>query len=140
MNPLISIIVPVYNVEMFIHKCLDSIINQTFSDWELLLINDGSKDKSGHICDEYALRDARIRVFHIENGGVSNARNIGIDSARGEWIMFVDSDDWLDIRCLEICLKQVTEHDLDMIQFGRYDVSVDEIGRASCRERVYVLV
>lgn len=95
MNPKISVIVPVYNTEKYLHRCIDSILAQTFTDFELLLIDDGSKDNSGTICDEYAAKDSRVRVFHKENGGVSSARNMGLDNASGEWITFVDSDDWV---------------------------------------------
>ena len=91
--PTISIIVPVYKVEKYLHCCVDSILAQTFTDWELLLIDDGSPDRSGEICDEYASKDTRIKVFHKENGGVSSARNLGIDKAEGEWLCFIDSDD-----------------------------------------------
>ena len=91
--PLISIIVPVYNSEKTLNRCVDSILNQTFQDWELLLIDDGSTDRSGKLCDEYALKDQRIKVFHKKNGGVSSARNTGLDHAKGEWITFIDSDD-----------------------------------------------
>lgn len=94
-NPKISVIVPVYNVEQYLCRCVDSILAQTFPDFELLLIDDGSKDRSGEICDEYAGKDERVRVFHKENGGVSSARNLGIDNAKGEWISFVDADDWV---------------------------------------------
>ena len=93
--PKISVIVPVYNVEKYLPRCIDSILAQTFTDFELLLIDDGSKDRSGEICDEYAKKDGRIRVFHKENGGVSSARNLGLDNAKGDWICFCDSDDWL---------------------------------------------
>lgn len=93
MNPLISIIVPVYNAEKTLGRCVDSILNQTFQDWELLLIDDGSTDRSGKLCDEYALKDQRIKVFHKKNGGVSSARNIGLNHAKGKWITFIDSDD-----------------------------------------------
>lgn len=92
-NPKISIIVPVYNVEQYLPRCIDSILNQFFTDFELLLIDDGSKDRSGAICDKYADKDDRIRVFHKENGGVSSARNVGLDNARGEWLSFIDGDD-----------------------------------------------
>lgn len=92
---MISIIVPVYNAEQCLNRCVDSILLQTYSDFEVLLIDDGSKDASGRICDEYALRDDRIRVFHKENGGVSSARNLGLEHARGEWITFCDADDYL---------------------------------------------
>jgi len=93
-QPKISVIVPVYNAEKSLPRCIDSILSQTFSDFELLLIDDGSTDGSGRICDEYADKDGRIRGFHKENGGVGSARNVGLDNARGEWITFVDSDDW----------------------------------------------
>ena len=93
---VISIIVPIYNAGKTLHRCIDSILSQTYTSWELLLIDDGSTDTSGPICDEYAARDARVRVFHKENGGVSSARNVGLDNARGEWITFVDSDDYIE--------------------------------------------
>ena len=95
-TPVVSIIVPVYNAEKYLHRCIDSILAQTFTDWELLLIDDGSKDTSGSICDKYAAKDKRIRVFHKENGGVSSARNLGRDYAQGEWVTFVDSDDYIE--------------------------------------------
>lgn len=91
--PIISVIVPVYNVEKYLHCCVDSILAQTITDIEVLLVDDGSTDGSGAICDEYAKKDSRVRVFHKENGGVSSARNLGLDHATGKWIMFVDSDD-----------------------------------------------
>lgn len=94
--PKISIIVPVYNVEKYLRKCIDSILNQTFKDFELILIDDGSTDESGKICDEYNLKDNRIKVIHKENGGLSSARNAGLDIAQGEYIGFVDSDDWIE--------------------------------------------
>lgn len=101
-NPKISVIVPVYNVEKYLPCCIDSILGQTFTDFELLLIDDGSKDKSGKICDEYAEKDKRIRVFHKENGGVSSARNVGLDNAQGEFICFGDSDDYFLNKALEL--------------------------------------
>ena len=94
--PLVSIIVPVYKAEQWLHRCVDSILAQTMTDFELLLIDDGSPDKSGEICDDYATKDSRIRVFHKENGGVSSARNLGLDNAQGEWISFIDADDWVE--------------------------------------------
>lgn len=90
---MISIIVPVYNAERWLRRCVDSILAQTHTDFELMLVDDGSTDASGAICDEYGSRDSRVRVFHKPNGGVSSARNLGLDNARGEWISFVDSDD-----------------------------------------------
>lgn len=94
--PKISVIVPVYNVEKYLNRCVDSILNQTFEDFELILVDDGSSDNCGNICDEYAQKDNRVKVIHKKNGGVSSARNAGIDTAQGEYIMFVDSDDWIN--------------------------------------------
>lgn len=91
--PKVSVIVPVYKAERTLSRCVDSILAQTYTDFEVLLINDGSPDKSGILCDEYARKDSRVRVFHKPNGGVSSARNLGLDNARGEWISFVDADD-----------------------------------------------
>ena len=88
---MISVIVPIYNAEKCIRRCVDSILDQNYSDIEILLIDDGSKDNGGAICDAYAVKDSRVRVFHKENGGVSSARNFGIESAIGEWIIFIDS-------------------------------------------------
>lgn len=96
MRPKISIIVPVYNTEKYLNRCIESILSQTFSDFELLLINDGSTDKSGMICEQYATKDSRVKVYHKENGGVSSARNIGLFNAEGEWIAYVDGDDWIE--------------------------------------------
>lgn len=96
-NPKISVIVPVYNAEKYLQRCVDSILAQTFTDFELLLIDDGSKDKSGEICDEYVRKDDRVKVFHKENGGVSSARNLGLDNAQGIYVTFVDADDWIDM-------------------------------------------
>lgn len=99
--PKISIIVPVYKVEKYLHKCVDSILKQTFKDFELILVDDGSPDRCGEICDEYARKDNRVRVIHKENGGVSDARNVGIDIAKGEYIGFVDSDDYIELDMYE---------------------------------------
>lgn len=94
-SPLISVIVPVYNAEKTLRQCVDSILGQGFRDFELLLIDDGSKDRSPAICDEYASKDIRVKVFHKPNGGVSSARNLGLDEAQGKWITFIDSDDYI---------------------------------------------
>ena len=95
MNEKISVIVPVYNVEKYIGECIKSIINQDYENIEIILVDDGSNDKSGEICDEYALKDKRVKVIHKENGGVSSARNRGIESSTGEYIAFVDGDDYV---------------------------------------------
>lgn len=95
--PQLSVIVPVYNAEKTLRQCVDSILSQTYEDFELLLIDDGSKDSSPIICNEYEKKDSRVRVFYKENGGVSSARNLGLEFARGEWITFIDSDDYITI-------------------------------------------
>ena len=102
--PKISVIVPIYNVEKYLPRCIDSILSQTFTDFELILVDDGSPDNCGEICDEYASRDSRIRVIHKENGGVSSARNAGLKDSVGKWISFVDSDDWLHPQYLELLI------------------------------------
>lgn len=108
-HPLISIIVPIYNSEKPLNRCVDSILSQTFLDWELLLIDDGSIDRSGEHCDEYAAKDQRIKVFHKENGGVSSARNVGLDHAKGEWITFCDSDDFVSPNWLKNYIGHISE-------------------------------
>ena len=117
-TPLVSIIIPVYKVEKYVSKCIESIQAQTYPHWELLLINDGSPDGSGHICDEYSQQDSRIRVFHKENGGVSSARNLGLDNVKGDYVMFVDADDWLSDSCLEVCVNEIVNNQLDSLHFG----------------------
>jgi glycosyltransferase involved in cell wall biosynthesis len=113
--PEISVIVPVFNVEKYILKCVDSILSQSFKDFELLLINDGSTDNSGIICDEYAKKDIRIKVFHKENGGVSSARNLGIEKSLGKWITFVDADDFIEQNSFEFFITNYANTDSDFI-------------------------
>lgn len=114
-NPKISVIVPVYNTEKYLTKCLDGILAQTFTDFELLLIDDGSQDQSGKICDDYASKDERIRVFHKNNGGVSSARQLGVKHARGIYSIHFDSDDWVELNMLEEMHKYLIENNADMI-------------------------
>ena len=127
--PTISIIVPVYNVEKYLPKCVESILTQGSEDIELLLVNDGSKDNILAICNDYAQRDGRIRVLSKENGGVSSARNLGLDNATGEWVTFVDADDWLAEGALAACCPYMEEY--DAIRFSTLDVFAD--GRTHCR-------
>ena len=115
---MISIIVPIYNAERYLYRCFDSILHQKFVDFELLLINDGSKDNSSAICYEYAKCDNRIHVFHKENGGVSSARNWGLDKAIGEYIMFVDSDDYMLPGMLEVMLSTLESKKADLVVCG----------------------
>lgn len=120
--PKLSVIVPVYNVEQYIHKCIDSILNQELQDFELVLIDDGSPDNSGKICDEYAEKDNRIKVIHQANGGVSKARNVGLDAASGEYISFIDPDDWIDKGMYAECISFMTDNNLDIVCFDVEEV------------------
>mgnify|MGYP000955898924 CR=1 FL=1 len=116
MHKKISIIIPIYNVEKYLRRCIDSIVNQTYKNTEIILVNDGSPDNCGVICDEYAKIDSRIKVIHKVNGGLSSARNAGLDIASGEYIMFVDSDDWISEDTLEK-LNRYVEKGYDIINF-----------------------
>lgn len=118
-NPLISVIVPVYNVEQYLPSCLDSILGSTYTNWECLLVDDGSTDRSGIICDRYAASDARFRVFHKENGGVSSARNKALENMNGEWLMFLDSDDEITASAMQNLLTAAMNSGSDM-SMGNY--------------------
>ena len=113
-NETISVIVPVYKVEPYLRECVDSIINQTYKNLEIILVDDGSPDNCGAICDEYAAQDSRVRVIHKENGGVSSARNAGIEAATGDYIGFVDSDDWIEKDMFETLLTALVNANADM--------------------------
>ena len=115
--PKVSIIVPVYNTARYLARCLDSIAAQTFTDWECICVDDGSTDESGAMLDAYARRDARFRVIHQENGGVSRARNAGLDAARGEYVGFVDSDDWVEPETYELAYEAAAAHNADLVQW-----------------------
>lgn len=119
-NPTISIIIPVYNVERFLHRCLDSVLNQTFQDWEAICVNDGSPDNSAAILNEYAARDARFKIITKENGGISDARNVGTAAARGKYILYLDSDDFIHLQLLEITHYLAEKNNADMVTFN-YD-------------------
>lgn len=117
--PLISLIVPVYKVEKYIRRCVDSLINQTYKNLQIILVDDGSPDQSGAICDEYAKLDSRVMVIHKENGGVSSARNVGLDNASGEYIGFIDADDYVDVDMYEVLYNNLNSCDAD-ISMGIY--------------------
>ena len=118
--PKISVIVPIYNMEKLMRKCLDSILAQTFQDYECLLIDDGSKDNSPAICDEYAAKDSRFTAYHKPNGGLSDARNYGIERAQGDYTIFFDPDDWVDADCLADMYAKAQETDADMVMCDLY--------------------
>ena len=127
MSDLISIIVPVFQVKKYIRKCLDTIIGQTFEYIEIILIDDGSTDESGFICDMYAEKDNRLKVIHKENGGLSSARNVGLEYAKGDYIAFVDSDDWVDLDYIRKMYEVCRLHDCDVCQCGIYDAINDDM-------------
>lgn len=118
MNPFVSIIVPVYNVQKHLIRCLDSLLNQAYSNFEILLINDGSTDSSGQICNDYQAKSDKIKVFHIENGGVSNARNYGIENSKGDFIQFVDSDDFVNEHYISSMINQIHGKSVDLVISG----------------------
>ena len=114
-KPLVSIVIPVYNVELYLSKCIDSILAQSFTDWECILVDDGSKDNSGSICDNYALKDNRIKVIHQNNRGVSIARQVGIDNVCGEYSIHIDPDDWVESNMIEELYNKAKSDDADMV-------------------------
>lgn len=118
MNPKISVIIPVYGVEKYLDRCVSSVVNQSYKDLEIILVDDGSQDNCPKMCDEWALRDARIRTVHRENGGLSCARNTGLSVATGDYVTFVDSDDWIVSDTYEYCVSLFNRvADLDVVQF-----------------------
>ena len=126
MSKLVSIIVPVYKVEQYLKRCMDSVLNQTYKNIEIILVNDGSPDNCPALCDKYAKIDSRVRVIHKENGGLSSARNVALDSVKGDYIFFVDSDDWLALDTLEV-LNEYLEKDYDMISFQRTYLTEEKV-------------
>jgi glycosyltransferase involved in cell wall biosynthesis len=121
-KPLISVIVPVYNVEQYLDKCLESIVNQTYRNLEILLVDDGSPDNCPTMCDEWADKDLRVKVIHKKNGGLSSARNTGLDHCSGEYVGFIDSDDWIDLRFFETLYTNLEEDGSDISVVGVWKV------------------
>ena len=117
-SPLISVIVPVYKVEAYLEKCVNSIINQTYKNLEIILVDDGSPDRCGEMCDEFAKQDSRIRVIHKENGGQSTARNMALDIMKGDYVGFVDSDDWIELDMYENLMKLIQENNAQISVCG----------------------
>lgn len=128
-QPLISVIIPIYNIEDCLPRCVASVQNQTYQNLEILLVDDGSTDGTGALCDALAAKDARIRVFHKENGGSSSARNMGIREARGEYLGFVDSDDWIEPEMYEALLTMIQERGLGMAQASRDEIDEEGMRR-----------
>lgn len=123
---LLSVIIPVYNVKPYLEKCVESIVDQTYHNLQIILVDDGSTDGSQTICDELAQKDSRIVVIHKENGGLSTARNVGMDRAKGDYIAFVDSDDWLERNMYEVLINQLEAHDADLAACSFYECKGDE--------------
>lgn len=126
-DKLISIIIPVYNVQNYLRECIDSVIAQTYKNLEIILVDDGSPDKSGEICDEYSKKDARIKVIHKENGGLSDARNVALDIAKGEYIGFIDSDDYVEKDMFETLHTLAVEHNAEISSISFYKTLENEV-------------
>lgn len=139
MSPTVSIIVPVYNAEETLRRCVDSILSQEYRDFELLLVDDGSTDSSGDILDGYAQADSRVRVTHKQNTGVSGTRNVGLDQATGEYIQFLDSDDWITPDATKLLVRSAREHDCDMVIADFYRVVGDRVAHKGDIEDAGVL-
>ncbi|WP_130858651.1 glycosyltransferase family 2 protein [Gracilibacillus phocaeensis] len=133
----ISMIVPVYNLEKFLPKCIDSILAQTFQAFELILVNDGSTDASGELCDAYAKRDKRVKVIHKENGGVASSRNAGLEMAKGRYIGFVDNDDYINEQMLELLYTNAMKYDSDMVACDFVKVNEDQLVDRKCASDDY---
>lgn len=119
-NPLVSVIVPIYKVEKYIYRCVDSIINQTYENLEIILVNDGSPDRCGEMAEEYSRQDPRIKVIHKKNGGLSDARNYGMKMVTGEYTVFLDSDDWMEHQAIEYMVEKAKEYEADIVQSAFY--------------------
>lgn len=132
-NPLISIVIPVYKTEKFLNKCVESVVNQTYKNLEIILVDDGSTDNCPKMCDFWAEKDGRIKVIHKENGGAFSAKNVGIDAAVGDYIGFVDSDDYIELDMYEILLSIAQKYNAD-ITMCKYQINDEDIGVDSCFE------
>ena len=140
MCPFYSIIVPVYRVEPFIARCIESVLSQTFNNFELILVDDGSPDKSGQICDDYAFKDERVKVIHTKNGGVSQARNYGINNATGQWVIFLDADDTLfGADVLELMCNEIRQEKADIYQCQVLIKKKDFLRKESIKSGCYVI-
>lgn len=139
LKDLVSIIVPIYGVEEYLNQCVDSIVNQTYKNTEIILVDDGSPDKCPEICDAFAKKDKRIKVIHKKNGGLSDARNAGIDYAQGEYLVFIDSDDWIEITMIEHLLSTCKKYDVKLASCARCIMDEDYVSSVAFngKERVY---
>ena len=128
---LVSVIVPIYNTEKYLNQCIDSILDQTYKKLEVILVDDGSKDKCVTICDTYAKKDCRVKVIHKANGGAASAREAGMAIATGDYVMFVDGDDWIDTNTIELCIDKIEKNkSIDCVMFSY----IKETEGLKCRE------
>ena len=136
---MVSIIVPVFNVERYIHRCIDSLINQTYQDIEIILVDDGSTDSSGLICDNYKEKDKRINVIHRENGGLTSAVKLGLSVANGEYIAFVDSDDWVELNYIETMYEAMIKNNCELVCANAYQNAGNEVPMQlhNCKDGIY---
>ena len=139
MNPTVSIIVPVYNAEACLRRCVESVLNQEFTDFELILANDGSRDGSGALCDEFAGVDNRVRVFHKENSGVSKTRNLGLDQAQGRYLQFLDADDWITPDATKLLVRTMEDHACDLVISDFYRVVGERVSHKGDIDEAQVL-
>ena len=123
-TPKVSVIMPVYNSKQFLPEAIESVLKQSMSDFELILVNDGSTDGSAEVCDKYADTDGRIRVIHKKNGGVCSARNVGIDASRSEYVTFIDNDDYYDTDFLEVLFSGIISENADLAKCGRKNIRI----------------
>lgn len=123
----VSIIIPVYNVEKYLPECLDSVVNQTYKELQIIVVDDGSTDSSGEICDQYAEKDNRITVIHQVNAGAANAKNTGLDNVKGEYLAFVDSDDWVELNWIETLINAMEKYDVDVVECGFDNIFVNAV-------------
>lgn len=136
--PQISVIVPVYNVERYLPRCINSILNQTFPDFELILVDDGSSDNCPFLCDEFQSKDKRVKTIHKQNGGLSSARNAGIELAEGEYISFIDSDDWIESNMLQELYELAVSNKADVVECAFQRVEEDELPQKLCNNTPHI--
>lgn len=134
---MISVVIPAYNLAPYLERCIDSILNQTYKDFEILLVDDGSTDETGDLCDKLALRDSRIRVFHKENGGVSSARNMALDNAKGDMISIIDGDDWVEPTLFEDAINSMKQNNAQIFMFEYFIDKNDESIKHSVSDSKY---
>lgn len=128
-NPLVSVIIPIYKVEKYLDKCVKSVLSQTYQNLEVILVDDGSSDECPRLCDEYELNDQRVKTIHKPNGGLSDARNVGMKNSTGEYLLFVDSDDWIDKNLVETAIHAMSEYHVDIVSFSANVIENDAIVR-----------